>query len=229
MSSTWFITGTDTGIGKTWCTLALMRYQQQQKGLKVAAMKPVATGSLPTPQGLRNEDAMWLRRASSVEVPYEIISPYTFAQPVSPNIAAEMSGRRIELPPIIEAYQKLKTQADLVLVEGLGGWRVPLSDQLGLNHLVQALDAGVIMVVGLRLGCINHALLSSEIIQADHCPLVGWIANPIDPEFNADASIATLEKRISAPLLGRMPFMNRPDPAKLAGALNNLPELELAK
>jgi dethiobiotin synthetase len=195
-----FITGTDTGVGKTWCSLALMRRWQAQ-GRRVAGMKPVASGCEMTPAGLRNADAEALLRQSGLALDYALVNPYAFAPPIAPHLAARAAGRRIEIESIVAAYHALRRQADRVLVEGVGGWRVPLNERESLKDLALALDAGVILVVGLRLGCINHALLSAECILHDGCRLHGWIANPLDPDFDPTGSIEAIRERINAPLL----------------------------
>jgi dethiobiotin synthetase len=195
-----FITGTDTGIGKTYCALNLIRYLQAQ-GVRVAGMKPVASGSYHHAEGWRNEDAEALWQLARIDVDYHLVNPYAFEAPIAPHLAAAALGQTIELEVIIAAYQQLRALAEVVIIEGAGGWRVPLHPQWGFPELVRALDARIILVVGLRLGCINHARLSAEAIAHDGFSLAGWIANPIDPDFDAQGSIATLSRFLGEPIV----------------------------
>ncbi len=194
-NQTWFITGTDTGIGKTWCSLALIK-QLKQQGLRVAGMKPIASGC----ENGKNSDAEQILAASSLALPYEIVNPYAFEPAIAPHIAAQQVGQTIELQILIEKYKQLAALADAVVIEGAGGWRVPINASQSLKDMVLAIDAKVILVVGLRLGCINHALLTAEAIQRDGCTLAAWIANPIDPEFDSKASIETISSYLGKPL-----------------------------
>jgi|WetSurMetagenome_2_1015567.scaffolds.fasta_scaffold30404_4 dethiobiotin synthetase len=205
MHTSFFITGTDTGVGKTFCTLALMRHFQK-KNLKVVAMKPIASGCEETSQGLRNGDALLLNRRSNLKVPYEWTNPYPYLEAIAPHLAAESKGEKIRLGKIAFYYEKLREKSDVILVEGAGGWRIFLSEGKRLTDLVQLLDLPVILVVGLKLGCINHALLTAETIQRDGCKLHGWIANACDPTFESKAVIEDLQKRIDAPLLGKLNY-----------------------
>lgn len=214
-----FITGTDTGIGKTWIALGLMAALQKQ-GLKVLGMKPVASGCEQTPNGLRNEDALLLRAQGSLPVDYPLINPYAFAPPVAPHLAAEQAGTRIDLDRIESHYQALTVQADVVVVEGAGGWRVPLNEDDTMADLAARLDLEVVLVVGLRLGCINHALLSAESIRAHGGKLTGWVANTLDPHMALQAqNILSIQRRIDAPLLGVVPFQHTLSADSTAGKL----------
>jgi len=219
MSHTFFITGTDTEIGKTWCTLALMHVFQQQNHT-VIGMKPIASGCELTNEGLRNDDALQIQQQSSFSVDYALVNPYHFEPPIAPHLAAQLRQQTITLPPILEAYQQLAKKAEIMIVEGVGGWYIPINDTAYLKDLVQMLRAKVILVVGLRLGCINHALLTVDNILQQHCELSGWIANPIDPTFSAQDSINTLQQRIAAPLLGIMPYLEKQNVTQLAQVLN---------
>jgi len=143
--------------------------------------------------------------------------------PLSPHIAAAQANQTIDLKHIIQAHRKLSAQSDVVLVEGIGGWRVPLSDQHSVKDMVQALESKVILVVGIRLGCINHGLLTAETIVRDGCDLIGWIANIIDPDFSAHTSIETLQRRINAPFLGQLPFLAQQNIAELAKNIDGAP------
>jgi dethiobiotin synthetase len=201
-----FITGTDTGCGKTQVTLGLM-YRLQQAGEIILGMKPVASGASETSQGLRNEDALSIQRQGSFEVPYEKINPFVFAPAIAPHLAAAAAGRPIQMGRILNAFDQLTARADRVIVEGVGGWRVPLGPQLCLPDLVRVLDLPVLLVVGLRLGCLNHALLTQESIRHAGLELRGWIANQIDPEMQEpEANIAALANWLDAPCLGKIPY-----------------------
>ncbi|MBA8887141.1 dethiobiotin synthetase [Dokdonella fugitiva] len=197
-----FVTGTDTGIGKTRAGVALLR-ALRARGVRASGMKPVASGCEATADGLRNEDALALIAASDPAPAYSTCNPYAFAPPIAPHLAARAVGDEIVLAPIRVAFDMLRARADRVVVEGVGGWMAPLSDSLMQADVARALDLDVVLVVGLRLGCINHALLSARAIEADGCRLAGWIANRVDPAMAvADDNIATLHARIDAPLLG---------------------------
>lgn len=202
-----FITGTDTDVGKTRCTLGMMAWLQQQ-GSSVVAMKPVASGCEATPEGLRNEDALLLQAQGSLQVDYSLINPYPFAPAIAPHLAAAKAGMQIEIPTILDAFRLLSSQADYTLVEGVGGWRVPLNEEESVADLARALGLPVLLVVGVRLGCINHALLSAEAIRASGLKLAGWIANSVAPDMAApEQNIQAIEQRLGAPLLGRIPYL----------------------
>ena len=208
-----FVTGTDTGIGKTRVSALLVRAQRACRH-RAIGMKPIASGCRETPDGLRNEDAEALIAVSGPAPPYALCNPYAFAPPIAPHIAAREAGIEIALDPIVAAYGKLAAIADRIVVEGVGGWSVPLSDALMQADLVRTLDVPVVLVVGLRLGCINHALMSARAIAADRCVLAGWIANRIDPGMaRADENLDALRARIDAPLLGVLAHASEPSDA----------------
>ena len=220
MAKGYFITGTDTGIGKTWCSLGLMAKLQQQ-GHSVAAMKPVASGCEATSAGPRNEDALRLQAQASLELPYTAVNPYAFEPAIAPHIAAERSGTRIDIGTICDGFRQLSREADYTIVEGVGGWQVPLNDEENVSHLAVALGLPVVLVVGLRLGCINHALLSAESIRATGCQLLGWIGNTVDPDMAArEENIQAIAARIGAPLLGIVPYQPELRVENLADALS---------
>ncbi|MGH8119043.1 MAG: dethiobiotin synthase [Gammaproteobacteria bacterium] len=215
-----FITATDTGAGKTWTTIAIMSALRRQ-GMRVAGMKPVATGCEETAAGLRNADALSLQAGSSVSGAYEIINPYAFKPPIAPHLAALDAGIEIEMDRIITAYAALSDHSDMVLVEGVGGWRVPLGSGRFLVDLVRLLKLPVVLVVGLRLGCINHAVLTAEVMEADGVQLTGWVANLVDPDYTeGQRTIDTLTASIPAPLLAALPFLPIFDAGRLAGYFN---------
>ncbi|OGT78396.1 MAG: dethiobiotin synthase [Gammaproteobacteria bacterium RIFCSPLOWO2_02_FULL_56_15] len=201
-----FITGTDTGVGKTRFTLELMQYYKNQD-MRVAGMKPVATGSVNSSAGYRNEDALAILACCSRPEVYEDINPYALIDPVAPIIAARRENRKISRERIIRSYKKLQEQADLIVVEGVGGWRVQLGEDFMLAELVAQLQMPIVLVVGLRLGCINHALLSVEGICNDGLELCGWVANSIDPDFSGwEDYLHLLQEAISVPMLAYMPY-----------------------
>ena len=197
-----FIAGTDTGIGKTHVSVALL-HALRAAGWRAVGMKPVASGCERTPAGLRNADALALQSASSGSPDYADVNPFAFIAPVSPHLAAAAEGRRVELAPVQAAHARLAARADVVVVEGVGGWLAPLSDTLVAGDLARVLGLPVILVVGLRLGCLNHALLSARAIAADGCTLLGWIGNRIDPAMlEPERNLDTLRTRLPAPCLG---------------------------
>ncbi len=201
-----FVTGTDTGCGKTEVSLGLM-VAWQARGLRALGMKPVASGGDQGPSGLRNDDALRLRAQGGGSVPYGLINPYVFAPPIAPHIAAGEAGIEIELSPIASAFRALAAESDRLVVEGVGGWRVPLSASLSVSDIPKALGLPVLLVVGMRLGCLNHARLTWESIRAQGCHLAGWVANGIDPEMRAsDANLATLAALMGAPCIGVLPW-----------------------
>jgi len=219
MSRSFFITGTDTGVGKTLVSCALI-HALITRGLKVAGMKPIASGSEWLPQGLRNSDALSLQQAANVAADYQLINPYCFAPPIAPHLAARQANAVIEMPVLQRAHAALASQADVVIVEGAGGWRVPLPSGY-LSDFPEAEGMAVILVVGLRLGCLNHAVLSAEVIQAGRCRLVGWVGNGIDPEFALlQENLETLRERLPAPCLGVLPNAAAPDARALSGLLD---------
>ncbi len=196
-----YLPGTDTGIGKPWVSRMLLD-QIGARGVRALGMKPVASGCRMTAHGLRNDDAETLLAAGAFAVAYDDVNPYAFAEPIAPHIAARESAGTIDLARIETAYRRLAAQADELVVEGVGGWAAPLGDTLTQADLVRALDLDVVLVVGMRLGCINHALLTARAIEADGCRMVGWIANRIDPAMERfDENLETLRERLSAPLL----------------------------
>ena len=213
---TFFVTGTDTGVGKTLVTAALL-HALAQRHARVVGMKPVAAGLVPHGDGWASEDALMLRAASTVRVPPALDNPVALPDPLSPHLAAQRAGRHVGVAELVAAQRALQAHADVVLVEGAGGWRVPLNGQETLADLARALAAPVVLVVGLRLGCLNHALLTAEAIRADGLHLAGWVANSIDPEMACrQENIDTLRQRLSAPLLGTVPWQAQPDPRTIA-------------
>ncbi|MFZ1325682.1 MAG: dethiobiotin synthase [Candidatus Contendobacter sp.] len=202
MNRAFFITGTDTGVGKTHVTCALL-HATRQRGWSTVAMKPVAAGVECDGQ---NEDVVRLLAASSVQPPLEWVNPYCYMPPIAPHIAAREAGQAIDLTVIQQAFVHLRAQAQVVWVEGVGGFRVPLNAQHDTADLAQRLATPVVLVIGMRLGCLNHALLTAEAITARGLTLVGWIANHLDPTMaRFAANLETLQTRLDAPLIGVVP------------------------
>jgi dethiobiotin synthetase len=201
-----FVTGTDTGIGKTVVAVALVRALVQH-GLRVSVMKPIASGAEHTPSGLRNADAVALAGASNVVVPYAAINPYCFLPAISPHIAAEDAKVSIDAGLIKERFDALASGADFVVVEGAGGWYAPINDSQTMADLPPLLGIPVLIVVGLRLGCLSHALLTKRAIDASGTEFAGWVANRIDPHMERMANnLATLERTLGREPLAVLPF-----------------------
>lgn len=213
----WFVTGTDTGVGKSLVACALM-FHLRVRYARIAGMKPVAAGAECGPDGLLgNEDVWALQAAATVDLPRAWVNPYLLQAPVSPHIAAQRDGVRIELNTIVDACTSLRAQTDALVVEGAGGFRVPLSSTLDGADLAVALGLPVILVVGLRLGCLNHALLSAESIAARGLHLAGWVANHIDPDMpEQQANIDWLQSRLNVPCLADLPHKAVPDAQQIA-------------
>ena len=223
MSLVLFVAGTDTGIGKTHASCALL-HALRAAGLRSTGMKPVASGCLATPQGLRSEDALALRAASSAPLPpYALSNPAALREPLSPHLAAAHDGVVVAMPPLRAAFDALRAEHDAVVVEGVGGWRVPLAPGLYASDIARQWQLPVLFVVGLKLGCLNHALLSAEAIRADGCRLAGWIANCIDPAMDAvEENLATLRELLPAPCLGVLPHGVAPEQAAIQLRLDGL-------
>lgn len=210
-----FVTGTDTGVGKTLVSAALLHALSAHHA-RVVGMKPVAAGTERINGVLANEDVIALRAASTCAVPAELDNPVLLPDPVSPHIAAARAGVTIDIPHIVACHRQLLLLADAVVVEGAGGFHVPLSGLETGADLAQALGLPVVLVVGLRLGCLNHALLTLEAIRARGLTLAGWVANHIDPAMLAqDDNIAFLQQKLQVPLLATVPYQSVPDPRAL--------------
>lgn len=197
MKQAFFITGTDTGIGKTFVACRLIR-QYVAQGYRVVGMKPIAAGCEQIDGQWVNEDVKLLMQASNVDAPLHLVNPYCFEAPIAPHIAAQQEHIDIQLEVILQAYQALTELADIVVVEGAGGLLVPLNAELTIADLAAALNIPIVFVVGMRLGCINHALLSLEVMQARHLSIEAWVANPIDPTMMCYAeNLATLQQKFT--------------------------------
>ena len=218
MAQAFFITGTDTDAGKTSVAAGLLCAAKQQ-GCSTLAMKPVASGCDMSAEGLRNSDALALIAQSTVPLPYTQINPYAFAPAIAPHIAAQEAGVELSVADLYRTAQViLQQQADFTLIEGAGGWRVPISATEFLSDFAIALQLPVILVVGVKLGCINHALLSAQAILNDGLELAGWVANVVDPNCARLAeNLATLQQLMPAPCLAEVPHLSTPSAEYVAG------------
>jgi dethiobiotin synthetase len=202
-----FITGTDTDAGKTVVSVGFIELFKQN-GLRVSGMKPIASGCDITVDGLRNDDALKHQKASNVKVAYERLNPYAFRPAIAPHIAAEHESVMIDLSVIKHQFDDIQSQVDSVVVEGAGGWLVPINSTQTMADLAGLLNVPIVLVVGIKLGCINHALLTVNAILQSGCQLLGWVANCPDNNAQQDAIIATLTTRIGAPCLGVVPRLD---------------------
>ena len=216
MSKGVFITGTDTGVGKTWFTLALIEALKEQ-GRKTNGMKPIASGGNYVNGKLMNDDAGLIMQCSSELVDYELINPYVFEPSVSPNFAARRAGVFVEIDQIVASYNHLASACDNIIVEGVGGWRVPMSDEISTADIVRELGIPVILVVGLRLGCINHATLTAEAIRADGINLCGWVCNQLDKEYlYKEETLEFLNEELACPNIADLDNMVGLDSVEMA-------------
>ncbi len=215
MNRAYFLTGTDTEVGKTLSACALL-HAAAARGMRTLGMKPVAAGG--------SEDVDALIAASSVAAPRECVNPYLLLEPLAPHIAARRDGVAIDIAHIARCFGELRGLADFIVVEGVGGFRVPFDDSRDSADLAVSLGLPVILVVGLRLGCISHALLTVEAVRVRGLSLAGWVANQVDVKMACvQENIAALQARLKAPLLGSVPHLVAPDAARVAGMLT-LPE-----
>ncbi len=221
MAATYFITGTDTGVGKTLIAAGLL-HAANGRGLRTAAAKPVAAGCEPGLDGLRNDDALLLQRTASIKLPYAAINPVALREPIAPHIAAADTGIELQAQGLAAAGRRIMDcGADLVVIEGAGGWRVPLNATQTFADIPRLLAIPVIVVVAMRLGCINHALLTAEAIRHDGLAIAGWVANSVQPDMARHReNLATLSARLPYPLLGVVPFCDRAEPETVAQHLN---------
>ena len=223
MTTAFFVTGTDTGAGKTFTSTVLL-HALRQRGLRAVGMKPVASGSDETPEGLRNEDALALQAASDPRPDYALVNPWSLREPTAPEIAARLDGVEVTLPPIESAFAQLKAQADVVLVEGVGGFLAPVNAVIDQCDLPRALGLPVLVVVGLKLGCINHARMTVDAVQSRGFRVLGWIASDVEPTMLfPDDYFEALKAALPVPCFGRLPHSQGVDPATLSAHLA-LPE-----
>ena len=215
----WLVTGTDTGAGKTVAACVLL-HALRARGLRASGMKPVASGCDETGDGLRNDDALALQAASDPRPPYADVNPFALPEPTAPQIAARLAGVEIALAPIAAAFERIARTADRVVVEGVGGWLAPPGEGIEHADLAYALRLPVVLVVGLRLGCLNHARLAARAIAGDGCTLAGWIGTGVDSGFaHGDAYVDLLRNALPAPCWGVLPHAPKPDGAVLAEQL----------
>ncbi len=218
-----FLTGTDTGCGKTEIACGLMAYLRRQ-GVAVAGMKPVASGADRVEGRLRNADALAIQAGHARPPAYDLVNPFLFEPPVAPHLAAEAGGVRIDFERIHRCGQSLQAGGELLVVEGVGGWRVPLGDDRTVADLARLFGFPVVLVVGLKLGCINHAALTAEAIRRDGAVLAGWVGNLVEPAMlNEAGNLATLKKVLKAPFLGRVPRLEPPRAEAVAAHLDLSP------
>ena len=207
MTNAFFVAGTDTEVGKTVASRAIL-HAAASANIKMAGYKPVASGSAPTSEGMRNSDALYIQDASVVELSYDEVNPYAFEAAVSPHLAAEQENRVIDFDVLSKGLAHLKSKSDVVLVEGAGGWRVPVSRTDFLSSWVKQEKLPVILVVGVKLGCLSHAILTAEAIKHDGLEMVGWVANRINPGTENYAEIIRmLEENMPGKKLGEIPYM----------------------
>ncbi|MGF1700954.1 dethiobiotin synthase [Photobacterium makurazakiensis] len=207
MTNAFFVTGTDTEVGKTVASRAIL-HAAASANIKMAGYKPVASGSVPTQEGMRNSDALYIQDASVVDLAYDEVNPYAFEAAVSPHLAAEQEGREIDFDVLSEGLSKLKEKSEAVLIEGAGGWRVPVTRTEFLSTWVKREKLPVILVVGVKLGCMSHAMLTAEAIQHDGLEVVGWVANRINPGTENYAEIIRMmEANLPGKKLGEIPYM----------------------
>ena len=213
MGNAFFVTGTDTDCGKTLVAASLLAAARRQ-GFSTAGIKPVAAGCEQTPQGLRNSDAELLRAHTSLELSYEQINPVALEPAIAPHIAAKAAGRRLNADRLVGFCRGVLMQRpDVAVIEGAGGWRVPLNDRETLADIARQLQLPVILVVGMKLGCINHALLTAEAIMRDGLTLAGWVPNTLGEKMPGyEQNLATLQRRLPAPMIGELPFLTEPTP-----------------
>ncbi|WP_066014269.1 dethiobiotin synthase [Endozoicomonas atrinae] len=221
MGKTYFVTGTDTDAGKTVVTCGLLE-AARLKGLTTLALKPVSAGCHQTESGLKNEDALALMEAMTLSLPYEQVNPLALEPPIAPHIAAAEVGVSMTLDRLVGYCRgALMRKNDLALIEGAGGWRVPLNSREMLTGLAKELNTPAILVVGMKLGCISHALLTVEAILRDGVRLAGWVANQMDPDMSRyDENLATLKNMIPAPCLGVVPFLSDTSSGRVAEYLD---------
>ncbi len=218
-----FITGTDTGVGKTWVALALV-HALRATGRRVGVMKPVAAGTQDSRRidgAPTNADAVELLDACGLDLPYASVNPYLFDEAVAPHLVAAEQGVRIDPGRVVSCFESVAAGADVVVVEGAGGWLVPTGPDATMADLAAALHARVVLVVGLRLGCLNHASLTAASIRSHGLELVGWVANRLDPDMpRADGNIATLDARLDAPRIATLDWRPGADPSTLRNAFD---------
>ena len=210
MMSGLFVTGTDTGVGKTWISQGLIRCLARS-GARVVGMKPVASGCRRTDAGLRSDDAVLLQQAATETVEYELVNPYAFEPAIAPEAAADLAGITIDPEHILNCFEALGLTADSVVVEGVGGWREPLAGSYDVAKMAVQLALPVVLVVNIRLGCINHAMLTAESIRGCGLPLLGWVANQINSVEAESYTVRVINQLLAVPCLGAVPQLPSSD------------------
>jgi len=228
MANKWlFVTGTDTDVGKTVVATGLL-YAANNAGLRSAAIKPVAAGCEDLGVGMQNEDALQLQAAASHQLPYQQVNPVALEAAIAPHIAAQEEGRALSASRLVGYCRGLSLlPVDMLLAEGAGGWRVPLNKRETLADVARELNCQVVIVVGLRLGCINHALLTAEAVRRDGLQIAGWVGNIVDPDMpRLEENIVTLRDMINEPCLGIVPRLTDLTPEQVGGYLSLPAEFE---
>lgn len=221
MANAYFLTGTGTDVGKTRVATALLAAAAQQ-GMSTAGLKPVAAGCTMTEEGLRNDDALQLLAQTSLSISYEQVNPVALEPAIAPHIAAAEANRRLNADRLVGICRGVMMQRpDFMVIEGAGGWRVPLNERETFADLAKMLQLPVVLVVSMELGCINHALLTAEAIRHDGLALAGWVANSVTPDMDRyDENLATLQRWIPAPMLAEIPFMPEAGPGQVSDFIN---------
>ena len=221
MGVTYFVTGTDTGVGKTLVSAGLL-VAAGKMGKRTLGLKPLAAGCEKTPEGLRNEDALILLQAASIKLDYELVNPVALEPAIAPHIAAERALKGVTVSRLLGYCRgALLNKSDMALIEGAGGWRVPLNNRETMADIVIALNLPVILVVAMKLGCLNQALLTAEAIRRDGLSLAGWVANTVDsPMEEYQANLDYLQSHLDCPLIGEVPGLTAPSAHEVAGYLN---------
>lgn len=220
MSRGFFITGTDTDAGKTWISLGLLKLLNENN-IITTVMKPVSAGCTLTNQGLRNQDAEQLITAAKIKPVYQKMNPYAFEAAIAPHIAAKQTDVDINISDIKQQFSEISSQAEITIVEGAGGWLTPISEQQTMADIARELNLPVIVVVGMKLGCLNHALLTVRNILGMNLPIAGWIANSLENNFNAiDDNISSLKTQLPIPFLGTIPYLTDFKPELIASHIN---------
>ncbi len=211
MTAVFFVTGTDTDVGKTLIACGLIAAANRH-GLKTAAIKPVAAGCQLGDDGPRNQDALQLQQAASIALPYQQVNPVALEPAIAPHIAADLAGKRLSAARLSGYCRGLTTcGADFAVIEGAGGWLVPLNERESFADIARELRTPVILVVAMRLGCINHALLTARAVVYDGLPLAGWVANQVTPDMPYyRENLHTLKQQLPCPLLGEVPYLEEP-------------------
>lgn len=226
MRNVFFVTGTDTDAGKTLVAATIL-HKAKQQGLSTLGLKPVASGCVTTDDGLRNADALMLQQESTIKLDYQQVNPYAFEPAIAPHIAAKQQGKNIQVERLVGYCRgALFDKPQICIIEGAGGWRVPLNNREYFSDFAKSMNIPVILVVAVKLGCINHAVLTAEAIRNDGLAIAGWVANCVGGDMPCyEENIETLKQQLRLPLLGEIPLLSDPSPAQTAAYLNIEPLL----